>query len=45
MKDPEAVLAAADREAAAQERLSRTADHREAIEAFLAKRAPQFTGE
>ena len=45
VKDPEAVLAAADREAAAQERLSRTADHREAIEAFLAKRAPQFTGE
>lgn len=35
------VLAA---EGAAQARLSRTSDHTEAVEAFLAKRAPSFTG-
>jgi 2-(1,2-epoxy-1,2-dihydrophenyl)acetyl-CoA isomerase len=31
-------------EARLQTDLGRTADHREAVEAFLAKRAPQFTG-
>jgi 2-(1,2-epoxy-1,2-dihydrophenyl)acetyl-CoA isomerase len=31
-------------EARLQMELGRTADHREAVEAFLAKRAPQFTG-
>lgn len=31
-------------EARLQTRLGQTADHREAVEAFLAKRAPQFTG-
>ena len=33
-----------DREAALQVQLGRTADHAEAVEAFLAKRAPRFTG-
>jgi 2-(1,2-epoxy-1,2-dihydrophenyl)acetyl-CoA isomerase len=33
-----------DREAALQVELGRTADHAEAVEAFLAKRAPRFTG-
>ena len=31
-------------EARLQKELGRTADHREAVEAFLAKRAPEFTG-
>ena len=31
-------------EARLQTRLGQTADHREAVEAFLAKRAPEFTG-
>ncbi len=31
-------------EARLQTELGRTADHREAVEAFLAKRAPEFTG-
>ena len=33
-----------DREAGLQVELGRTADHAEAVEAFLAKRAPRFTG-
>jgi len=33
-----------DREAVLQVELGRTADHAEAVEAFLAKRAPRFTG-
>jgi 2-(1,2-epoxy-1,2-dihydrophenyl)acetyl-CoA isomerase len=33
-----------DREAVLQVQLGRTADHAEAVEAFLAKRAPRFTG-
>jgi 2-(1,2-epoxy-1,2-dihydrophenyl)acetyl-CoA isomerase len=32
------------REATLQVRLGQTADHSEAVEAFLAKRAPRFTG-
>lgn len=32
-------------EAAAQERLGRTADHRRAVDAFLARQPPTFTGE
>lgn len=35
---------ALDREADAQEALARTADHRNAVEAFLAKRRPTFAG-
>ena len=31
-------------EARLQEALGQTADHREAVEAFLAKRPPEFTG-
>jgi 2-(1,2-epoxy-1,2-dihydrophenyl)acetyl-CoA isomerase len=31
-------------EARLQKELGQTADHREAVEAFLAKRAPEFTG-
>ena len=31
-------------EGAAQERLARTEDHRGAVEAFLAKQKPTFTG-
>jgi 2-(1,2-epoxy-1,2-dihydrophenyl)acetyl-CoA isomerase len=31
-------------EARLQTELGRTADHHEAVEAFLAKRAPEFTG-
>ena len=31
-------------EARLQNGLGRTADHREAVEAFLAKRPPEFTG-
>ena len=33
-----------DREAVLQVELGRTADHSEAVEAFLAKRTPRFTG-
>jgi 2-(1,2-epoxy-1,2-dihydrophenyl)acetyl-CoA isomerase len=33
-----------DREAVLQVQLGQTADHVEAVEAFLAKRAPRFTG-
>jgi 2-(1,2-epoxy-1,2-dihydrophenyl)acetyl-CoA isomerase len=35
---------ALEREATAQERLARTADHRGAVEAFLAKQPPRFAG-
>lgn len=38
------VSTALDAEAAAQERLATTADHAGAVEAFLAKRKPTFTG-
>ncbi|MFJ9588022.1 enoyl-CoA hydratase/isomerase family protein [Streptomyces acidicola] len=38
------VTAVLDREAAAQERLGRTADHRGAVQAFLAGRRPVFEG-
>ena len=36
--------AALDREAVAQALLGSTTDHRAAVDAFLAKRAPEFTG-
>lgn len=44
VRDPRAVAEIAEREAAAQVRLSDSADHREAVAAFHARRAPRFTG-
>ena len=44
VKDAAAMLAVADAEGGAQKRLVNSADHREAVEAFLNKRAPKFTG-
>ncbi len=38
------ILEAAEAEAHAQARLAETADHKEAVAAFLEKRAPRFTG-
>jgi 2-(1,2-epoxy-1,2-dihydrophenyl)acetyl-CoA isomerase len=38
------LVTALEREATAQERLARTADHRGAVEAFLAKQPPRFAG-
>ena len=41
----ESTLAQSDEAASRlQSELGQTADHREAVEAFLAKRAPEFTG-
>lgn len=45
VKDASAVSAIAAKEADAQARLARSRDHAEALEAFLAKRRPEFTGE
>lgn len=44
VKDTSSIAAAGDAEAAAQARLLHTADHAEAIQAFLEKRQPQFSG-
>lgn len=44
VKDAAAMLAVADLEGGAQKRLVNSVDHREAVEAFLNKRAPKFTG-
>ncbi|MEJ4112703.1 enoyl-CoA hydratase-related protein [Corynebacterium kroppenstedtii] len=44
VKDQSAVMSAAAAEAAAQARLAATADHREAVRAFVDKRKPEFTG-
>lgn len=44
VRDTAAVSARAGEEAGAQRRLFQTADHSEAIQAFLGKRAPQFRG-
>ena len=44
VKDSAAMLAVADAEGGAQKRLVNSVDHREAVEAFLNKRAPRFTG-
>ena len=44
VKDAAAMLAVADAEGGAQKRLVGSVDHREAVEAFLNKRAPRFTG-
>lgn len=44
VRDTAAVSARAGEEAGAQRRLFQTADHGEAIRAFLEKRAPQFRG-
>ena len=45
MRDTSALLAIADRESGAQKRLVVTEDHKEAVDAFLNKRAPEFTGQ
>ncbi|WP_448852172.1 enoyl-CoA hydratase-related protein [Corynebacterium sp. 335C] len=44
VKDASAVSAIAAREAEAQKRLVASADHAEAVQAFLGKRRPEFTG-
>lgn len=42
--DPADLAGTLEREAAAQERLGRTADHRNAVEAFLSGQRPEFEG-
>lgn len=44
VKQVDVINAAADAEAGAQERLSKTQDHLEAIQAFIEKRTPNFKG-
>ncbi|MDN8625223.1 enoyl-CoA hydratase/isomerase family protein [Corynebacterium kroppenstedtii] len=44
VKDEQAVMAAATREADAQARLAFTEDHQEAVRSFVEKRKPQFRG-
>ncbi|WP_298088657.1 enoyl-CoA hydratase-related protein [uncultured Corynebacterium sp.] len=44
LADSAALLAIADRESGAQKRLVTSRDHAEAVDAFLNKRAPKFTG-